>query len=144
VRFENVIAWDNEDVGQRMVIEMRYIGKNLSVNHYKWKGRFTKPEVQVWMEDLASIIQIAAGHNRTMLKQHDFVPPISVRIDGFFRDKRHPDLSNLNKVVLDAVQQGLGINDKHFRAQDGYVAVAKEHTQPSLRITIEQIKEVSR
>jgi len=47
-------------------------------------------------------------------------------------------------VTLDAVAQGLGINDKHFRAQDGDVAVAKEHTQPSLRITIEQIKEAPR
>lgn len=94
---------------------MPYIGRNLSVNYYKIIGRGgrpthkTKPEVEYWMWELA-----------TKVKGFQPLDPTNVKIylKGNFKDERAPDLSNLHKVIGDAIRNGLGIDDKHFKFVD--------------------------
>ena len=115
--------------GKRSVaIQMPYIGKVLSVNHYKYRGRYTKREVRDWMEELG-----------WMLKSYhieDWRLPLTVICDGEFRDKRsQPDLSNLSKVILDAIQGATTINDRDLRWRDGKVTYSDT---PTLHIRIKE------
>jgi len=101
-----------------MVIEMPY-NKNLSSNSYKIVGRggrrtnCTKPDVKLWMELLADKIR----------EEEDFYLfyglPVKVKVDGYFLDNRRPDIHNLHKVIADAVEPALGINDKYIQCVDG-------------------------
>ena len=94
---------------------MPYIGGVLSVNRYKHKGGiYTKREVKQWMDALA----ILANNN---LRKEKVKVPVIIHITGLFKDKRVPDLANLHKVIGDALETALDINDKHFRFVDeGY------------------------
>lgn len=95
-----------------MKIVMMYWG-GLSVNRYKiGKTKCTDPKVKKWMSILAQVIK---GYSS------ELQPPITIKLSGRFRDERYPDLSNLHKVIGDAVQMGLGINDKFYRFVDGEV-----------------------
>jgi len=97
-------------------IIMPYIGRVLSVNYYKVVGRGgvktnrTKPETERWMGELADKVRgLPFGSNLT------------IKLFGKFRDERVPDLSNLHKVIADAVAEGLGVDDKDFKFVDlGY------------------------
>jgi len=110
-------------------IKMPYIGKVLSVNHYKYRGKYTRPEVKSWMEELGWKIKSAHIEGWEL--------PISVTCSGLFRDKRStPDLSNLGKVILDAIEEVTGINDRHMRWHDGMIWLKKDE-EPELLITIE-------
>ena len=97
---------------------MPYIGKELSVNYYKVTGRGgrptnkTRPEVELWMDKLGTFIK----------EREDYLVfrgrPLIVELTGYFQDGRHPDLHNLHKVIADALQSALGINDKYIRFRD--------------------------
>lgn len=91
-------------------IEMPYMGY-ISSNKYKIFGtKKTRPEVENWMNALADKVRGVKME-----------PPIIVSLYGKFYDNRAPDLANLHKVVGDAIQAGLGINDKEYRFRDeGY------------------------
>ncbi len=106
---------------------MPYFGE-LSENSYKLPNRATKPHVRKWMADLA--LNVANAH----------IPTASqyvVGVRGHFLDERRPDIPNLFKVTLDAVEDGLGINDKAFTARDdGYETC---HMPPELIITVEGV-----
>ncbi len=108
-------------------ITMPYIGKVLSVNHYKYAGGiYTRPEAKQWMEEL--------GWKVKLLHIEDFELPITVRCSGRFKDKRSvPDLSNLSKVILDAIEEVTGINDRDMRWQDGDITYGED---PELTIEI--------
>ena len=67
-------------------------------------------------------------------KVTQITPPVTIGLSGCFRDKRYPDLSNIHKVVSDSIENGTGINDKHFRFHDGEVQVGCK--EPYLTITI--------
>jgi len=109
-----------------ITIEMQYIGAVLSVNHYKFRY-YTKPETKAWMEALGW--QIKGAHIE------DWKLPLTVRCDGRFTNKRsQPDLSNLSKVVLDAIQEATGVDDRDMRWQDGNVT----YGTPTLFITISE------
>jgi len=88
---------------------MPYIGGHLSVNSMKIVRRGRRmanfPEVDDWMFELASKVE----HLRGKVK-----PPIKVKLFGKFRDNRRPDLDNLWKVIFDSLEEGLGLNDRHF------------------------------
>ena len=111
-------------------ISMRYPGSVISVNHYKYKGRYTKREARDFMEALG-----------WMVKPHhleEWRLPLSVRCDGVFRDKRScPDLSNLAKICLDAIEDTCGVNDQNYRWQDGDILIRKDE-KPTLLITIKE------
>jgi len=113
-----------------VTIGMPYIGKVLSVNHYKYAGgRYTRKEVKHWMEALGWLIK--GSHIE------EWELPLTVRCDGVFKDKRsQPDLSNLSKVILDAIEETTGVNDRDMRWQDGDVTYGDE---PRLIITIAEI-----
>ena len=110
---------------------MPYIGGCLSVNSMKIvrAGRRTHrnfPEVDDWMSELASKVE----HLRDKLKL-----PIKVRLFGKFRDERHPDLHNLHKAIGDALEQGLGVNDKYILISDEGLELGHENQE--LVITLE-------
>jgi len=112
-------------------IMMQYIGKELSVNHYKW-GHYTKTATKNWMEEL--------GWEVKPYHIEDWKRPLQVTCSGVFKDKRsQPDLSNLSKVILDAIQEATGVNDRDMRWHDGQVLYG---SNPVLMITIEELKEV--
>ena len=123
-----------------ITVEMPYIGKELSVNHYKF-GYFTKTIVKVWMADLGW--QIKTAHIE------DWKLPLIVQCSGQFKDKRsQPDLSNLSKVILDAIEETTGVNDRDMRWRDGRVTYVDKweaehyYAEPYLHITISENMEV--
>lgn len=108
-------------------IIMPYLGGILSENAYKRKTRQTYPIVTIWMRELAKKV-------RELDIPRD-VEYYEVGIFGRFSDERRPDISNLFKVTSDAIEDGLQVNDKHFRLSDkGYEL---GHIDPELVITIE-------
>ena len=115
----------------KYVFRMPYVPE-ISKNSCKFSTGGIKPHVRKWMDDLAQRI-IKAN-----------VPPLSnyvVGIHGHFLDERRPDIPNFFDIVLDAVEDGLGINDKFFRARDdGYET---GYVKPELVITIEGVEPLS-
>jgi len=111
-------------------IVVPYIGGVLSENAYKFATRGTKPFVKLWMKELASKV-----------KELDIEKCGSYEIGVFgrFTDERRPDISNLFKVISDALkktkrQEGLGVDDKYFRMRDDGCELG--HIDPELVITI--------
>lgn len=103
-----------------------YIGGILSENTYKFHlTSGTKPVVKRWMRDLAEKVQ------ELQIPKSD---SYEIRLFGKFTDDRRPDLSNLHKVIGDAIEKGLGANDKNFLFVD--VGVSLGHVDPELEITI--------
>ena len=95
-------------------LPMPYIGKSLSVNHYKFRNGHTKPETRKWMNALTITAQYHLGKVKVKY-------PPTIHLSGVFKDNRScPDLHNLHKVIGDALQPVLG-NDREFRFVDeGY------------------------
>jgi len=127
-RLDQVIGWqvgDSEGDEVKITVDMHYL-PTLSVNRYKTALGITRHEVKDWMGQLAWVVQWAL--------EISMKPPIKVRVEGEFKNKRStPDLHNLHKVICDAVQDGLLIDDKHFQVEDGVSGIADP---PRLRITI--------
>lgn len=108
-----------------VTVSMPYVGCILSVNHYKYKAMYTKPETKAWMEELGWLIK--SSHIE------EWKLPLVVQCSGQFKDKRsQPDLSNLSKVILDAIEETTGVNDKNYRWRCGSVS----YGEPTLWITI--------
>ena len=113
-------------------IEIDYIGGDLSVNHYLGRGKrgnsYVKSNVVAWKEEL--------GWTVKPLFLDDWKLPLTVRCDGRFTDKRScPDLSNLSKVCLDALEEASGVNDRDMRWEDGGITIDKNR-EPELTLTI--------
>ena len=112
-----------------MKVVMPYIGGVLSVNSYKIRGKGgvatnkTRPEVTLWMSKLTEKVK-GFEHNGSL----------TVSLFGKFTDERAPDLSNLHKVVGDAIKVGIGLDDKYFKFIDlGYETGCD---RPVLEITL--------
>lgn len=115
-----------------VTVRVPYIGAVLTANHYKYRGGIhTRKEVKAWMQALGYELNI--NH----LNWQSLTLPLHIICDGVFNDKRHPDLSNLAKVVLDAIQDASGINDKNMRWHDGDVFYG---SKPELIITIKDVR----
>lgn len=112
-----------------ITVEIYYPGNVISVNHYKYYGGlYTKPGAKMFKDELGWLIKTS--------HIEDWQLPLKVHCDGRFKDKRsQPDLSNLSKVILDAIEETTGVNDKNYRWQDGEVS----YGEPTLWITIEEI-----
>ena len=115
-------AWEDSNLlkSSTMLITMPYV-KDLSVNSYKIMGRggrhttATKKHVVVWMNELADKIREHELFNEF------FGTPVNIRLKGYFKDDRAPDLHNLHKVIGDAVEPAIGVNDKNIGFEDlGY------------------------
>jgi len=96
-------------------IEIEYPGAVISVNHYKYRGGiYTRKEAQAWMDELGWLVK--------GLHLEEWYLPLHVTCSGRFKDKRsQPDLSNLSKVILDAIEETTGMNDRDMRWHDGKV-----------------------
>jgi len=117
---------DVQEIEGGLKVTMAYIGKSLSVNHFKYFGKYTKPDTKLWMQNLAFII-------RSYCK--NWQPPVTIKLSGgFLNERSRPDLHNLHKVIGDAVQDGLGINDKHFSFVDGEVKVGIDYPYMEIEI----------
>lgn len=118
-----------------VAIKVGYPGCVISANHYKYRGGiYTKPKARAFMEEIGWLIK---GHHI-----EEWFLPLKVTCDGVFKDKRsQPDLSNLSKVILDAIEETTGINDRDMRWCDGGVAYcdgSPDYSEPFLIITIEE------
>ena len=115
-----------------LTIHMRYFGQlsdNRRMTRSKTGATILRSDVKKWMNDLSMCVKLLSQHLK-------FEPPIQIRLDGHFKDNRaRCDLSNLTKAIGDALQVGLGVNDKHFRFQDGDVITGAK--EPKLVIRIE-------
>lgn len=103
-----------------------YPGGIISVNSYKFRRtRGTLPFVKLWMKSLELKVKE---------EEIESFPYYTISIYGLFRDNRRPDMSNLFKVISDAIEAALKVNDKNFKLVDeGYET---GHRIPKLRITI--------
>jgi len=120
-------------------VQMEYIGKQLSVNHYKVSGYHTRRDVQKWMDDLATMVTLLVCTQKLQVN-----PPLTVEIRGKFRDRRsRPDLHNLHKVIADALEAGLGIDDQHIGFRDGDVEVGCDDPHISIRIHLQPVPDLS-
>jgi len=117
-----------------ITVEMDYIGGVLSENHYRGRRRdggfYVKKETRGWMMDLGWKIKTA--------HIEDWSLPLKVKVDGRFKNThRQPDLSNLGTVILNAIEEAIGVNDRDMRWQDGEVS----YGEPALlTITITEAK----
>jgi Holliday junction resolvase RusA-like endonuclease len=57
-----------------------------------------------------------------------------IRVLGRFASDSRPDISNLFKVISDAIANGLGVDDKHFKLIDEGAQIG--YLDPTLVITI--------
>lgn len=114
---------------EEITVEMPYIGGVLSTNRYKTALGITRRQVQNWMDELGWLVKSA--------HIEDWKLPLTVTCSGQFKDRRSvPDLSNLSKVILDALEDVSGVNDRDMRWRDGYIEIAYDK-EPTLFITIE-------
>ena len=112
-------------------ISMPYIGKSLSCNHWKYKGGlYTRKETKQWMDALG-----------WQLKPHhveDWRQPITVRIDGVFKNLRScPDLHNIGKPVYDSIEEVTGLNDRNYKTETGEPLIRHDE-EPTILITIRE------
>jgi len=115
------------------VIKIYYPGSEISVNHYLGRriggGYYVKPETRAWKEEFQWLLK----------KCHleDYKLPIEVTCSGWFRNERSaPDLSNLSKIIMDSIEELIGVNDKDFRWHDGERVIGVK--EPYLLITLKE------
>lgn len=121
MRLPNVQGWGLDPQNKTLKVEMDYLGKELSVNHYKMKDGRKRWEVKRWMDQLAWVVSYESRAGNWGL-----IAPVRVRIGGQFKDKRStPDLHNLAKVVLDSIAKGLGIDDRHIELETGQPGIGE-------------------
>ena len=111
-------------------VSMPYIGGILSDNSYKFLNKNTRPIVTLWKKDLASQVEDLGVPEAKAYE---------IQVYGKFTDERRPDVSNLFKVIGDALKKtnqykGLGIDDKHFHLKD--MGCELGHVDPVIEITI--------
>jgi len=84
--------------------------RDLSNNSYKIPGTYTtKGAVKVWMNELAGKV---SKKSIPVAKEYKIV------LKGYFKDKRHPDIHNLHKVVGDSLKMVLPVDDKYYLFED--------------------------
>lgn len=105
----------NPQMALELDIKVPYPGSCLSVNHYKYfssKLRRTRTDTRQWMTFLVRLVA-----PKVLVHSAGF-ESATITLEGFFKDKRAPDLANLHKVIGDALQEALHLNDKHFNFVD--------------------------
>lgn len=110
-------------------ITIPYIGGILSDNSYKFQNKKTKPPVAIWKKELANKVEECSIPE---------FPFYRIYLTGYFTDERHPDLSNLHKVIGDSLKTVLPKDDKHYRYTDLKVELGT--WDPYLLIKIEGLE----
>ena len=130
---------------------------DLSVNasHFGPGGHYRrKPNVQAWMRVLAwhyvnpqagaaglefKLRVLPNGEMKADLLNPEYLClPIRVVVDFRYPDNRRRDDHNLYKNLVDAVADGLGIDDKDIRVSTGSVVVDKKHPRFTITVTDEE------
>ncbi len=115
-------------------IPMDYPGWSISKNGL-WNGgnrRFgMNKEARRWKDDLAAAVRSYLQLNGILVPQ----APVHVEVGARFYDRTMAlDLHNLSEIVCDAVQDGIGIDDKHFTFSTREPEFA--HMMPEIRVSI--------
>lgn len=95
-------------------VGMDYPGNAISKNHL-WKGGNRRwgmnDEAKRWKRDLAESVRMVLLTDGITSP----CPPVTVRLEARFVDAGNAvDLHNIIEICADAVQEGTGINDRHF------------------------------
>jgi Holliday junction resolvase RusA-like endonuclease len=117
-----------------VTIGIPYPGAVISVNHYRGRskdgGEYVKAEAKAWMDALGWLLK--------SYHVEDWRLPLHVTCSGMFQDAAHaPDLSNLSKCTLDAIEEVTGVNDRNFRWHDGSL-IYKKDERPEIIIEIKE------
>ena len=115
-------------------VEIEYIGKELSVNHYLGRGKrggfYVKPEVVAWKAEL--------GWTVKELVLDEWKLPLKIIVSGEFKDKRScPDIHNLLKIICDSIEEVTNLNDRDFRTETSEPKITGT-LKPVLWIKIEE------
>ncbi len=121
-------------MAKREAIRIDYPGDCISVNHYlgrrKDGGYYVKEDAKNWMTEFQWLLK--------RLHLETWQLPLEVTCSGYFKDERSaPDLSNLSKVIMDSIEELIGINDSNFRWHDGTRNIGCKETY--LLITISEV-----
>ena len=109
-------------------IEMEYLPE-CSKNSYKLRDGTVKRQVRDWMDQFSFMLKALVNSQGL-----SFALPLKVRIDGVFADRRStPDLHNLGPVIMDSVEDALGINDRYYNLETGQPEVGGS---PRIIVTI--------
>ena len=120
--------------GPQIVVEMEYLPQ-LSSNRRLTRNRYSgdtvlRYDVEKWMEQLAWMIGVLRNGSNL-----EFKLPVKVVLAGEFPNRKVPDVHNFVKAVCDAIEDGLGINDKFYSVDCGAAKVVPG-CEPKLIITI--------
>jgi hypothetical protein len=115
-------------------ISMDYPGWSISKNGL-WNGGNRRwgmnKEAKRWKGDLAEAVKLALIEEGVGEPK----PPVHVLVTGRFIDRGSaPDLHNLGETICDSVQDGSGIDDKHFTFQTA--APTFERAVPEILVTV--------
>ena len=126
----------SEEWGNRLEVGMDYPGAVISVNHcYRHANgrKYLKPQAKVWRTRLAEslgFLIIAAGLRDVPLSRD-----VRVRIDcAYVNENEATDPDNLRKLTHDAIEEALGINDRHYQPVRGAVTYGAQI--PSITVTV--------
>jgi len=120
-------------------ISMDYPGDVISKNHC-WRGGSRRnglePQAQKWKDGLAGSIQwLCIGH-RVVPTNKD---SIHVEVGARFFDRANSiDLQNALELILDAVEAGTGVNDKHFTVATRRPTFERAIPEITVYVTIEK------
>ena len=99
----------------RLEISMDYPGNCISKNHMWRRGSRRNglvPEAQRWKNDLAESVRRSLLYWKYTPTERD---RIHVEVGARFFDRANSvDLQNILELVCDGVQEGTGVDDKHF------------------------------
>jgi hypothetical protein len=97
-----------------ITIELPYPGGEISKNHM-WNGGDRKKGLTKTAEEWKTTLVAWLQHFPFFHMSAYLVLPVTVEIGARFRDGNHRlDMHNLGELVCDAVQEGIGVDDKHF------------------------------
>lgn len=98
--------------------------RDLTDNHRLGKHgtrTFLKAHVRAWQDELC-----LRARNRMNLDNLTLTPPLTIRMRYFLPVGNSLDVGNLHKSIGDGLKAGIGIDDRHFRYEDGEVEYVRK------------------
>ena len=121
-------------VTSEVTIEIPYPGSEISKNHMFRGGdrsRGYTPTAEAWRTTLVEWLQHFPFYHMSGY----IVLPVAVEIGARFKDGNHrADMHNFTELVCDGVQEGIGVDDKHFEVLTRLPEPGAE--QPVVMVTV--------
>jgi hypothetical protein len=119
-----------------ITVNMDYPGWSISKNGL-WKGGNRRwgmnDEAKRWKRNLADAVKLSLIATEVFEPK----PPVHVEVGGrFFDGNNAPDLHNLLELVMDSVQEGTGINDKHFSSTVTAPVIVQAMPEIVVKVTV--------